>query len=587
VPKVESKDKFRILSGAYDSWTVEFRIPEEELLDQQLLLKHLRSVKRHISETQTVSEHCLLFDGIVRKTNQDRDVDVVVRITKLTIPSGAPQITFTDEVVCADARYTNMHAFLGAFYIDEFGDILSRERVLRAIRAAGVADDLLDYTQIDSTVREILDSQHEARNVPIAHGKLPGNSKDAEIEFFFQAVGDAKDVDLLYSTRRARKGDLICRKIPPVNSTRTGINVLGQQLQPKTGYDISLIAGPQSTISPDGLNIVADCDGIVVISRATRRIRFGKQYKEVPDSVKIKIDPILKIDSSELREVVTAQAVEVTGNLRVGTKIVSEGEVFVNGNVEAGASITASDDILVKGEVTGATLSSQANVVISESISSSDIHARGDVNVSGHIVNSQIDGDSITAKSATGGKIVARRSVTLETVGKDDEKIVTTICVGTSDFYEQRMRENQRFLESAHSNLKRIRAAVGDEIFDSVSASNSHVMYMKLLSKFRLGRNLSVQSRMEVYRKLIDAVIPTKALIEQKQDECARIGERITEQTGSEDSVIVVKERFSGRVVVRVDSVEGDVKEQKHGAEIRVSNGVLTVKGTKWMLADP
>ena len=228
-------DKFRILSGADDSWTVAFHLPEDELVNQQLLLTHLRGVKRHISEIQAISEHCLLFDGIVRKTNHDRYVDVVVRVKKLTIPSGAPRVTFTDEEVCADTRYTHMRAFLGAFYIDEFGDVISRERVLQAVRAAGVVDDLLDHTLIDATVREILDSQHEARDVPIAHGKLPGTSKDAEVVFFFQAVGDSKNVDLLYSARRARKGDLLCRKTPPVNSTHTGINVLGERLLPSTG----------------------------------------------------------------------------------------------------------------------------------------------------------------------------------------------------------------------------------------------------------------------------------------------------------------------------------------------------------------
>jgi uncharacterized protein (DUF342 family) len=464
--KTESKDKFRILTEADDSWTVEFRIPEEELLNQQLLLTHLRSVKKHISSTQTVSEHCLIFDGIVRRTNRDRYVDVVVQIRKLIVPSGAPKITFKDEAISDELFYSHMHAFLDAYYIDEFGDILTTERVLRAARAAGVIDDLLDLNLVNTAVQKIVDSQTEAHEIPIAHGKLPGVSKDAEVEFFFQAVGDSKNIDLLYSTRRAGRGDLLCRKIPSEISRQNGTNVVGKPLQPIEGFDISLIAGSNSTLSVDGLKITADCDGVVVVTRATRKVRCGRQYKEVPDSVKIKVDPVLKIDASDLTELITAQAVEVTGNLRVGARIMSEGEVFVDGNVEAGASITAAEDILVKGAVSGASLSSQANIIVSEDISSSAVHARGNVDIAGHVVDSHIDGESVTAKSVAGGKIVARKSVTLETVGSNDSKIVTTINVGAKDFYEQRLKENQEFLDSANSNLKRIRAAVGDEILN-------------------------------------------------------------------------------------------------------------------------
>ncbi|MCB1058988.1 MAG: DUF342 domain-containing protein [Calditrichaeota bacterium] len=578
-------DKFQILTDAYDSWTVEFRIPEEELLNQKLLLTHLRSVKKHISETQTVSEQCLIFDGIVRKTNKDRYVDVVVKIRKLTVPSGAPKVTFKDEEITADLLYSHMHAFLDAYYLDEFGDLLTTERVLRAVRAAGVIDDMLDLALLNTTVKTILDTQAEARDIPIAHGKLPGTGKDAEIEFFFQAVGDSNNLDLLYSTRRAGKGDLLCRKIPPVASKQNGMNVLGRPLEPKEGFDIGLIAGSNSTLSLDGLNITADCDGVVVITRAIRKVRFGRQFKEVPDSVKIKVDPILKIDASSLSELVTAQAVEVNGNLRVGTRIMSEGEVFVNGNVEAGASITAADDILVKGAVSGASLSSQGNIMIGQDVSSAAVHARGNVDIAGHVVDSQIDGESVKAKSAAGGKIVAQKSVTLETVGSDDTKIVTTISVGAKDFFEQRLKENHEFLDSAISNLERIRTAVGDDIFESTSASNSQVVFMKLLTKFRLGRNFNVQSRVEAYRQLIEAIIPTKELIKQKEDECAEIKDRITSRMRDEDNIIVVREKFYGRVVLNVDSVKGELGRLEHGAEIRAVDGKLSVSKSKWKLA--
>lgn len=568
-------DRVRVLSRAFDSWVVEFRIPVEELLDQQRLLHHLRSVKQHISRTQTVPENCLVFDGIVRKASDEEFVDVVVRIKKLAVPSGAPRVTFTEEEIAADLCFSNMHAQLDILYLDEFDHVVTHDRVMRAIRAAGVSMELLDHEIVTQKVAEVLETQNGVRGVPIAHGKLPGIGQDAEVEFFFQAVGDSRDVDLLYSTRRVRKGDLLCRKTPARESAREGVNVLGQALPPRAGFDIILTAGPNAVLSLDSTDVVADLDGIAVVTRVSRRIRIGRVYREIPDSISVKVDPILKVNASELSELTTSQAVEVTGTLRMGTRILSESEVFIEGDVEAGASVTAADDILIKGSVTGASLSTQGNIVTSQSVKDSEVHAKGDVIVSGDIVDSTIEGNAISARSAAGSRIVARKSVTLENIEIDEGKILTTICVGMNEFFLQRLRENQKFLEAAYSNLERIRMIVGDEIYVDVTSSNTHTMLMRMLTKLRHASTSHTRKQVEVYRQLIQSIPPTKAIIAQKEQECKGIAERLAEQSSNGEGMIVVKERIASRAIATIDGVQGVIEKSDHGAKIVASDGNL------------
>lgn len=570
-------ERVRVLSRAFDSWVVEFRIPVEELLDQQRLVHHLRSVKQHISNSQSVPENCLVFDGIVRKASDEEFVDVVVRIKKLAVPSGAPRVTFADEEIAADLRYSNMHAQLDIFYLDEFDQVVTHDRVMRAIRSAGVTMELVDQELVMQKVSDILRTQNAVRGVPIAHGKLPGIGQDAEVEFFFQAVGDSHDVDLLYSTRRVRKGDLLCRKTPPRESAREGLNVLGQTLPPRAGFDILLVAGTNAVLSLDSFDVVADLDGIAIVSRVSRRIKIGRGYREIPDSITVKVDPILKIKASELTELTTSQAVEVTGTLRMGTRILSESEVFIEGDVEAGASVTAADDILIKGSVIGATLSSQGSIVTSQSVQGAEVHAQGDVTIAGDITDSSIEGNAITARSASGSRIVARKSVTLESIVSDEDKILTTICVGMNDFFLQRLRENQKFLEAAYSNLERIRMVVGDDIYDGVTSSNTHTMLMRMLTKLRQGSTTHTRKQVDVYRQLIQSIPPTKAIIAQKELECRGIAERLSEQSSNGEGIIVVKERIASRTVASIDGVQGVIEKSDQGAQITVSDGKLVV----------
>jgi uncharacterized protein (DUF342 family) len=577
-PQTTAPERVHILSRAFDSWVVEFRIAVSELLDQQQLLHHLRGVKQVIAETQSVSESCLVFDGILRKSREDEWVDVVVRIKKRIVESGAPRVTFRDERSVTGTTYSHMHALLDICYLDEFEQVVTLERIQRAIRDAGIAPDLVDHAMVAQKLAEVIDSQIPARAVPVAAGRLPDIGRDAEIQFYFQATADSQDLDLLYSSRRVTRGDLLCHKNPPSEGQHAGQNVLGQGLPPRAGLDINVVAGANAARSLDNLDIVAEADGVVEVQRVYRQIHLSGRIKEIPESVTVKVNPLLRLEANEVVDVATSSAVEVLGNLRVGSRIVSDSEVYVSGDVETGASVTAADDILVKGAVDGATLSSQHNIHTGRSVANSQIHAQGDVTIDGDVHGSNVSGDRIRGRTATGSRFVARRGVTLDRVGADEGGVMSTICVGMQEFFKQRLVENRQFLEMARANLERIQLIIGEDLFERVDNTNVQTILMRFLARLHLDSNSRARQQVDVYRKLIESVPPTRALIAQKKRECEDIARKLSEPKTEGDGMIIVNERIASPTIVSVNGFQGHVGASSAPVHIESNGEEVVVK---------
>ncbi|MBL0062977.1 MAG: hypothetical protein IPP40_16205 [bacterium] len=137
-----------------------------------------------------------------------------------------------------------------------------------------------------------------------------------------------------------------------------------------------------------------------------------------------------------------------------------------------------------------------------------------------------------------------------------------------NEFFVQRLQENQSFLESAHTNMERIKMVVGEQIFENVTGSNMQAMLMKLLSRLHLDSTATGRKTSEVYRRLIEAIPPTSALIIQKEQECVEIARRLTSETRTSDGMIIVKERVSGKTVTSINGVHQTVQTTDHGVNL-------------------
>jgi uncharacterized protein (DUF342 family) len=471
-----------------------------------------------------------------------------------------------------------MVALIDFYYLDEFGQVTTLDRLLRAIRDAGVSTIMVNETALIQKLAEVAESQLPMRWFPFAQGRLPESGHDAEVQFYLQAVADRTNVDVLHSSRRVAIGDLLCRKTSATIGARAGINVLGQSLPARPGLDIRLTAGGNTTLSLDGLDIVADSDGVVEITRAHRQIRAGGRVKEFAASVLVSVNPLLRVDAENIINLTTSRAVEVTGNLRVGSRVISESEVYVTGDVESGASITAADSVLVQGSVTGATLSSQRDIQIGESVDDSRLQAVGDVGVRGSVRNSAVIGENVQVGSITGSRLVARNNVTVDSVGSDEDSVISTICIGMQEFFAQRLIENQRFLEAAQANLERIRLLIGDELFERIDRSNTQTIFMRLLSRLRIDNNANARKQADMYRQLIEAVPPTRALILRKEAECRDMARRITDHVESTDGIMIVKQNVAATVAVSISGRQGAVGPSDVGVTVTTDGQTLQIQ---------
>jgi uncharacterized protein (DUF342 family) len=566
----------RIVSRAFDSWNVEFKIDVTVLLDQTALVAYLRSVKKLIAETQSIPQNCLMFDGIVRKTRTDQNVDVVVRIKRKNIEKGNPFVKLECETSTDGTEYANMRALLNLSYFDDFDCVITHDRIMQCVREAHIKRELVDTKSVLNVLEQVLQTQSPQKGILIAQGKVPDCGSNAEVEFYIQTFVKPANVDQYYSTRRVQSGDLLCHKLPATSGCFSGENVLGEFIEPRCGLDVKLLAGPNTELSLDALDLVASCDGVAVVNRESAGRNNVAGVAVLPKSIKVQVNPILKIKGNEAINMETNSAVEIEGNLCCGSRILTVSEVFISGDVELGSSIVASDDVFIVGSVRGANISSDRNIISCKDVDDSTINAQDNVVIKGSVRNSSVTGDTVVAQSISGSRVLANRQVTLDRIDADEGNVLSTICVGMHDFFGKRLEENQKFIQTARDNLGRIEMVLGEDVIQQALTTTTQAALMKLLSKLRSSGGGQSKKQVAVYRQLIDAVAPTKAMILQKEQECMEIVQKMSENN-EQEGLIIVKERVSAKVVVEVEGNKRDLLQTENGVTISGRDGQLTV----------
>ncbi len=265
-------------------------------------------------------------------------------------------------------------------------------------------------------------------NEVVAEGIPHENGTDASINFTFNKEHRAKpqilddgrvDFKNMGFVEAVKAGDALAIKIP-ASKGKNGTTVTGKVIRAKDGKEAVFKIGKNISLSSDGLKAIADVDGTVNV-----------------DNDKISV----------------IQMLEIKGDVGVETgNILFQGQVIVNGNVTNGYSIECEGDLVINGVVEGASLRSNANIVISRGIQGHDeanIHCegqltsnfinsatvvcRGDIET-GAIMNSIVKSDGkITVKGKkgliVGGEITSKSDIEANVVGSE-MGIITSIKMG-------------------------------------------------------------------------------------------------------------------------------------------------------------
>jgi len=260
-------------------------------------------------------------------------------------------------------------------------------------------------------------ADHDGRHIPVAQGTPPVPGEDARIQHrvnLDQKVGELLPGDRIdYRERNlvknVHKDDLLAEKIPPGEGT-PGISVTGQEISAPPGKDIKLVPTENTIVSPDGVKLRANIDGML-LSKVD-----GNLY--VSDEFVIRGD----VDYS-VGNVKTVGKVTIEGDVLSGFRVNTRKDVTINGTVED-ATIKAGGDVKVRYGMTG------KNVGIIEAggsirimfASNTNLRAEGDITVLRQVLHSTVvtKGRLIVDRARgliAGGNILARQGVEAREIG--------------------------------------------------------------------------------------------------------------------------------------------------------------------------
>lgn len=535
-----------------------FRIDKAELLDQESLLHHLRGIKRSLAEQFGDPDGCMVFEGILNKEATDVFVDVVVRIKKCTHEKGDPQIHFKEGVAQDGTRHAKMRALLDLYYLDADETPVRMEKILRAISQANLEPDLVHLDTVAQKLHEVRDLKSAIKEIEIAVGRFSDVGKDAEIEFLFEACTDISKLNAYFSSRKVKKGDTLCRVKPPTYGQHQGKNVIGQAIPPREGQGIELEAGAGVMLTGNKTEAIAKEDGIVVVAREMRQYKTSYGAKELPSKVTLKVNPVLQVDGDQLLDIETNKSVEVIGNLRMGSRILTNCGVHITGDVENG-TLVAGDDIVIDGNMRDSTISSDTNVVLRGIIADCDLNAKELLMVEGDVKHSKLSGANVTAGAVSNSEIVAARNVTLQSVAQGNDEQPMKILTGMHEFYKQRILENERFLLLAKEKLDRIEQIIGKDIMTQITSTNLQNMLLKILVRNQVGRDLKSKRQAAVFRKLLESIPAIREMMAWKMEENENLRERLRHTEGDESSRVVIKEKVGSPTIVSIHGVETEI----------------------------
>ncbi len=244
-----------------------------------------------------------------------------------------------DATLSVNIMDQEMKAYLFVLPPGEGGADVSADMIIAFLKnnrvIEGIREDLAKDFQDSPVYRE---------NYLIAEGIPPKNGDDAKIVYNFEPDNtkvrleesksgkiNFKELNLI---QNVVEGQPLAQKMPAQRG-KAGKTVTGKYLEASSGKDIPIPVGKNARIAEDGMTVVAEVNGQVLLNNN-----------------KICVEPIFTVDSVSVK----------TGNIKF------LGTVIVNGNVDDGFEIKASGNIEIKGTVGQAELDAEGDIVVGQGV---------------------------------------------------------------------------------------------------------------------------------------------------------------------------------------------------------------------------
>ncbi|GMO41383.1 MAG: FapA family protein [Termitinemataceae bacterium] len=336
-------------------------------------------------------------------------------------------IMLNDSSVEVEIADQEMKAFIKVRAPGHGGANLSFEDYISALNNNGVT-----YGIDEKFLASFADKPVFGEQVCAAKGKKAVDGINTYIEYYFETdqskvrlkeKSDGKvDFKELNIIQNVFEGEKLARVIP---STRgeLGFTVCGKSLDTKDGKDIPVMLGKNVHFAEDGVTILSDQNGQVVM--LNNKINVESVYT-VDGSVNLKTGNITFLGN-----------VVVTGNIEEGFSVKASGNVEVYGTVDR-ASIDAEGDVIVRAGITGkdGTVVSAGRSIWAKFIENATLNSGCMVVVSDGIINSVVDAAKriiCEGKRAAiiGGRLRAGEAIRAKSLGSPSGNTETICEVGT------------------------------------------------------------------------------------------------------------------------------------------------------------
>ena len=281
----------------------------------------------------------------------------------------------------------------------------------------------LDHDAVEKAKRIIATAANEITEIRIAAGTMPEHGTNAYLEFALEVGPIAglclADGSIDFRERRimvgVKAGDIIATKVPAVPGT-PGVNVLGEQIEPKNGNDIRIITQGDAGYFEESLSVKATGDGVLSIVK----------NNTIKVSSKQKIDGNIDFKTGNID---SQGCLTITGSVQAGFKVKSGGDLKIEGSIMS-AQVSCGANCVVKGGITGKNseliVGGDADIKF---IERSALSAGGIIVIRTQAYFSQISSQAdIRCNPATivmGGSLIAAGHLTLGTVGSEDSEPAT------------------------------------------------------------------------------------------------------------------------------------------------------------------
>jgi len=306
----------------------------------------------------------------------------------------------------------------------------SREELIKALKEAG-----LRYGVRREVFDEILKNKQPVYNKVIARGIPAEKGKDAQLIWDVPLAPEDADKQKRIDFKQGMKfvpvkaGQVLVSKIP-AQKGKDGKSVTGEMIS-SLGQDVELPAGRNTTVSEDGLRLMAASDGSAY--RQQNRIHVDKVLQIKGDvnygSGNIKFNGPVVID----------------GDVRSGFRVEARDSIVIGGNVEAAHIYSQQGDITIKYGVVG---KNRAKILAGGSLScgfiqDATVGVRGDLNVEHYIINSSVSvGGVATVKGAEGqirgGNLTSEKGIVAAVVGSPRNIYTELKIIGSGQNSSQR-----------------------------------------------------------------------------------------------------------------------------------------------------